>query len=1466
MEWSRRHFRLAANLVNVFALFITSTSAILAATTPAPPFPAPPLQRGGRGGSGTALPDLFTGAMSTSIPIEVPPGRKGMDPGLSLDYRSNNGNGWLGVGWELELGAIERASQFGVSYTGDNYIFRIGGATIDLVNVGSNEYRAKIESGFSRVRKMNAADSRPYWEVTDTTGTRYLFGQSPASRQDNPADTNQIFRWCLDRVEDPHGNFMTTTYTKDQGQFYPKQIDYAGNGSLQPTNSVKFILESRTDTSTLYPAGFAVRTAYRLKTIDVVINGVRQRAYRLDYSMSQTTGRSLLVSMQQYGRDAVVDGNGAIATGSALPRVSLAYSGSSAGFPTYVAGPAFNDSGNWNRPEYYSTIQFPDINGDGRADSCGRGVAGILCALSNGSSFGTTQLWNSAFSDSNGWAASQSYWETLQFPDIDGDGKADVCGRGTAGILCALSNGSSFGTTQLWNSAFSDSNGWAASQSYYSTIRFSDINGDGKADVCGRGTAGIQCWLSNGAGFPTSVGGPGFSDSAGWNQAPYYSTIRFSDINGDGKADVCGRGTAGIQCWLSNGSGFPTQVAGPAFNDSGNWNRPEYYSTIQFSDSSGDGKPDVCARSSSGIVCFKNVEDGFETLRFFSNGLGLTTTIGYTTSTQYSNLQLPFSIQTVNSVSINDGNGHVATTLYTYAGGYYHIGDHDFRGFQKVNVFGPIGPNGEQTITETWFHQGNDTAVDVNNPNVSVGYMKGKPYRIRVTDGTGTKLSETTTSYAADDTAPYFNPPVQVNSTFEGKSTRVVYSYDSTYGNVTREDQYGDVGDPTDDRTVTRSFSPNTTAWIIGLLTNETIYQGIGTTTKVAATDSFYDGATSCQQASTNRTPTRGNVTRLVRWLSDGTSPETRMAYDQYGNPICTRDANGNTSTVVYDTSAMFPLVTTNPLGHRTTMQYYGVNGVPADNGLYGQPKSVTDPNGATTTTQYDVFGRTTLVTAPDNSWTRSSYNGFGAGVGTQYVRTTTSAGLSTWTYFDGLGRTITEKATGPDGKTIVTQTQYDSRGAVARSSLPYFEGGSPSWRSMTYDPLGRVINATDPDGSRALRCYRDWVTTSIDANNRRRRETRDAAGRVVQVNEYLENFTSCTTDVGTPYATTRYDYDVLGNLLTVTDAKGNVTEMRHDTLGRKRFMHDPDMGNWNYDYDVAGNLVRQTDARGQVVTFAYDALNRLNNKTLPGGKQIVYRYDDSVKKAVGRLFQVEDLSGSTTLTYNIMGRVVQTQKVVAPPTPSGSPATYVTRTTHDSLGRVKSIGYPDNTIVNYAYNGPLLERVYGQGNVYAVYSGYNALGQPARLTLGNGVITDYSYSHAANPDCPKQNFRPCTTMTQGAEGTYQDFQYRYDRGGNILSIDDVINGDQDFQYDALNRLRSATGPYNTIRYVYDTIGNVLCNSQTQSMFRRGPELWVSSEWTDQHPASCGNASRHGYVYLRCEWQHAQWRRADLYL
>jgi hypothetical protein len=162
--------------------------------------------------------------------------------------------------------------------------------------------------------------------------------------------------------------------------------------------------------------------------------------------------------------------------------------------------------------------------------------------------------WDTVFSDAYGWNQPQ-YATTVMFADINGDGKADVCGRGMAGIYCALNTGNgTFGVATLWEPSasfapsFSDADGWVQPQ-YGSTIMFADINRDGKADVCGRGRAGIWCELSTGTGFgPAFLAQHNFSDAEGWNQLVDYGSLRFADVTGDGKRDICGRGSLGIYC------------------------------------------------------------------------------------------------------------------------------------------------------------------------------------------------------------------------------------------------------------------------------------------------------------------------------------------------------------------------------------------------------------------------------------------------------------------------------------------------------------------------------------------------------------------------------------------------------------------------------------------------------------------------------------------------------------------------------------------------------------------------------------------------------------------------------------------------------------------------------------------------------------------------------------------------------
>src|SRR5262249_35016210 len=113
----------------------------------------------------------------------------------------------------------------------------------------------------------------------------------------------------------------------------------------------------------------------------------------------------------------------------------------------------FTDSSGWNAVQYYATIGYPDVDGDGKADVCGRGPAALYCGLSSSTAFGGLNPWTTGFTDAQGWNAVQ-YYSTIKYPDIDGDGKADVCGRGRYALNCGLSSGTAFGGLSPWSTGF----------------------------------------------------------------------------------------------------------------------------------------------------------------------------------------------------------------------------------------------------------------------------------------------------------------------------------------------------------------------------------------------------------------------------------------------------------------------------------------------------------------------------------------------------------------------------------------------------------------------------------------------------------------------------------------------------------------------------------------------------------------------------------------------------------------------------------------------------------------------------------------------------------------------------------------------------------------------------------------------------------------------------------------------------
>jgi hypothetical protein len=269
----------------------------------------------------------------------------------------------------------------------------------------------------------------------------------------------------------------------------------------------------------------------------------------------------------------------------------------------------FSDAAGWLPAQYGTTVQLADVSGDGLADVCGRNAAGIACAVAApGGGFGPVAQWSNDFGDAT--FGGDAYYPSVRFGDINGDGYADVCGRASGGIVCALnSKAGAFAPATSWLADFTDAAGWGVASSTR-TLRLADVNGDGKADVCLRGSAGVRCAISSGSSAFTDAHLWSFraewSDAEGWGaSAGRYASLDLADVNGDGKADLCGRAATGLVCAISNGAGFETAapVLPTQFTDALGWSSEQYGASLRLGDLNADGRADVCGRDSAGLLC-----------------------------------------------------------------------------------------------------------------------------------------------------------------------------------------------------------------------------------------------------------------------------------------------------------------------------------------------------------------------------------------------------------------------------------------------------------------------------------------------------------------------------------------------------------------------------------------------------------------------------------------------------------------------------------------------------------------------------------------------------------------------------------------------------------------------------------------------------------------------------------------------
>jgi len=284
--------------------------------------------------------DLFTGSFGYAIPIACPPARNDSEPNLALAYSSSEPNGWCGMGWNLEIGSIERNTREGIPIaysTGTNpvpltqyndskgFMLNLSGKGDKLFSVATNgtvvEYRAEVDTEFLRCF-LDTVNN--LWTVYDKSGNAYFFGETTNTRVAN-LNTNWTgysgtFHWALDQVITASGDWTTIAYTNYTSPFtgvpertlYPTQITYNGhtnwNGyfaSVSGVNTITFQTGIRTnDWGFSYRWGFRTEQTRQLTSILCQVGGQNVWNYRLNYGISPATSRSLLTNVVLYGFNA----------------------------------------------------------------------------------------------------------------------------------------------------------------------------------------------------------------------------------------------------------------------------------------------------------------------------------------------------------------------------------------------------------------------------------------------------------------------------------------------------------------------------------------------------------------------------------------------------------------------------------------------------------------------------------------------------------------------------------------------------------------------------------------------------------------------------------------------------------------------------------------------------------------------------------------------------------------------------------------------------------------------------------------------------------------------------------------------------------------------------------------------------------------------------------------------------------
>lgn len=583
---------------------------------------------------------------------------------------------------------------------------------------------------------------------------------------------------------------------------------------------------------------------------------------------------------------------------------------------------------------------------------------------------------------------------------------------------------------------------------------------------------------------------------------------------------------------------------------------------------------------------------------------------------------------------------------------------------------------------------------------------------------------------------------------------------------------------------------------------------------QIAQTSYSYD-----QSAFNGGATSLGNQTTETRWLQGTPSSVWPTTHNYYtpasvGMPVKKKDADGNVTQLIYDSSGLYLKEVVYPDGSQEFPTY-------DDN--TGLLLSRKDVNNQTTSYSYDPMRRLTEVTYPDKGTESLSYADTVGDLSVTFTKTiNSSTRLVKTAVADGLGRLTETQLTSDPYGIVKVDTTYDSLGRVASVSNPYRTTADVTYgiTGYTYDALGRKAIVTLADGAQKQECFNGLNTVGqtncrsnvlgktgsweddADENGNDWQRTQNGLGQTTFVAEP-------NGSVATSSMETDYNFDVLNNLLSVNQWGGSngtsgartMRAFAYDSLSRLVTAMNPETGQSSYTYDPNGNVLTRTDARGVLTSYTYDVMNRPLSKVysndVSGTSSSCYQYGlppvPASGNTVGRLINqwTQSMSAGacaktapttgfwtkrSILAYDPMGRITS-ELQYTPSNSSGTPyapaytydlggdlATFTDGVTvtpvggtilsftnaYDAAGRLQTLTSNWN---DATHPSSLFSAQEGQATLCSNSSSvpYAPFGGLMNATFGSGVALNKSYDVRLRTTCEIDKGSVTTAATSGS-------------------------------------------------------------------------------------------------------------------